>query len=234
MSFLLLLGRVAKNILRLRELVTIISKQQVILRGFYATRPWALTLGLKCYYLCRELYHAWVLVITLVLSTDVARSTMGLVWINKIWAKTKTIQVQLLLYQSAHVCVRVYYDSLCQMLLRDLKTYPWCILYSQLLSRLYLIMLCLSKNLIPLLYINFSKIFENHGKTEILTQDEITCFHILWTRRKHWVAYIRHVSALRKYGDLVFHSLLQAFRSWGRRKKMLAETKNNNNNEGVG
>ena len=26
-----------------------------------------------------ELYHAWVLVITLVLSTDVARSTMGLV-----------------------------------------------------------------------------------------------------------------------------------------------------------
>ena len=82
MSFLLLLGRVAKNILRLRELVTIISKQQVILRGFYETRPWALTLGLKCYYLCRELYHAWDLVITLVLSTDVARSTgstMGLV-----------------------------------------------------------------------------------------------------------------------------------------------------------
>ena len=179
MSFLLLLGRVAKNILRLRELVTIISKQQVILRGFYATRPWALTLGLKCYYRCRELYHAWVLVFTLVLSTDVARSTMGLVWMNKIWAKTKTIQVQLLLYQSAHVCVKVYYDSLCQMLLRDLKTYPWCILYSQLLSRLYLIMLCLSKNLIPLLYINFSKIFESHGKTEILTQDEITCFHIL-------------------------------------------------------
>ena len=130
MSFLLLLAwvGVAKNIIRLRELVTIISKQQVILRGFYATRPWALTLGLKCYYLCRELYYAWVLVITLVLSTDVARSAMGLVSINKIWAKTKTIQVQLLLYQSAHVCVRVYYDSLCQMLLRDLKTYPWCIL----------------------------------------------------------------------------------------------------------
>ena len=116
------MGRGCKTHHRLRELVTIISKQQVILRGFYATRPWALTLGLKCYYRCRELYHAWVLVITLVLSTDVARSTMGLVWINKIWAKTKTIQVQLLLYQSAHVCVRVYYDSLCQMLLRDLKT----------------------------------------------------------------------------------------------------------------
>ena len=38
--------------------------------------------------------------------------------------------------------------ALCQMLLRDLKTYPWCIRYRQLLSRLSLIMLCLSKNLI--------------------------------------------------------------------------------------
>ena len=56
-------------------------KSSPILRRFYATWPWALTLGLKCYYLW-ELYHAWVLVITLVLSTNVARSTgstMGLV-----------------------------------------------------------------------------------------------------------------------------------------------------------
>ena len=56
-------------------------KSSLILRKFYATWPWALTLGLKCYYLW-ELYHAWVLVITLVLSTNVARSTgstMGLV-----------------------------------------------------------------------------------------------------------------------------------------------------------
>ena len=138
-------------------------KSSLILTRFYATWPWALTLGLKCYYLW-ELYHAWVLVITLVLSTDVARSTMGLVWMNKIWAKTKTIQVQLLLYQSAHVCVGVYYDSLCQILLRDLKTYPWCILYRQLLSILSLIMLCLSKNLIPLLYINFTKILKTMGE----------------------------------------------------------------------
>ena len=33
--------------------------------------------------------------------------------------------------------------ALCQMLLRDLKTYPWCILYRQLFSRLSLITLCL-------------------------------------------------------------------------------------------
>ena len=50
----------------------------LILRRFYATWPWALTLGLKCYYLW-ELYHAWVLLNTLVLSTNVARSTMELV-----------------------------------------------------------------------------------------------------------------------------------------------------------
>ena len=53
-------------------------KSSLILTRFYATWPWALTLGLKCYYLW-ELYHAWVLVITLVLSTEVARSTMGFV-----------------------------------------------------------------------------------------------------------------------------------------------------------
>ena len=79
-------------------------KSSLILSGFYATRPWALKLSLKCYYLW-ELYHAWVLVITLVPSTDVASSTMGLVRINQIRAETKTIQVQLILYQSAHVCV---------------------------------------------------------------------------------------------------------------------------------
>ena len=97
-------------------------KSSLILRRFYATWPWALTLGLKCYYLW-ELYHDWVLVITFVLSADVARSIMGFVWINKIWAKTKTIQVQLLSYQIAHVFVRVYYDSLCEILWRDLKTF---------------------------------------------------------------------------------------------------------------
>ena len=53
-------------------------KSSLTLRRFYATWPWALTLGLKCYYLW-EFYHAWVLVITLVLSTDVARLTMGFV-----------------------------------------------------------------------------------------------------------------------------------------------------------
>ena len=39
----------------------------------------------------------------------------------------------------------------------------------------------------------------------LFTQDEITCFRILQTRRKREVAFIRHVSALRKNGDLVFH-----------------------------
>ena len=82
-------------------------KSSLILRRSYATWPWALTLGLKCYYLW-ELYHARVLVITLVLSTDVARSAMGLVWINKIWGKIKTLHVHLLLYQSADVCVSRY------------------------------------------------------------------------------------------------------------------------------
>ena len=86
------------------------SKSSLNLRRFYATWPLTQTLGFKCYYLW-ELYHAWVLVIRLVLSTDVARSTMGLVWINKIWVKTKTIQVKLLLYQSAHVCIGVYYGT---------------------------------------------------------------------------------------------------------------------------
>ena len=42
-------------------------------------------------------------------------------------------------------------------------------------------------------------------KISVITQDEITCFRILQTRRKREVAEIRHVSALRKHGDLVFH-----------------------------
>ena len=139
-------------------------KSCLILRRFYATWLLALTLGLKCYYLW-ELYPPWVLVNTLVLSTNVARSTMSLVWIKKkAKTKTKTVQVHLLSYQSGHVCVRLYYDSLCQILLRDLKTYPWRILYLQLLSRLSLIMLCLSKNLIPLLYIISLKFLKTIGE----------------------------------------------------------------------
>ena len=83
------------------------------------------------------------------------------------------------------------------------KNISWCILYRQLLSRLSLTMLCLSKNVMPLLYMNFSKIFENHRRTEILTQDKITCFRIFKTRKKHRVAYMRHFSVLWKHGDLV-------------------------------
>ena len=118
MRFLLLLGRGCKKHLKIKgtrnyyfKTVGYCSrtkgKSSLILRKFYATWPWTLTLALKCYYLW-QLYQAWVLVITLVLSTDVARSTMGLVWINKIWEKTKTIQVHLLLYQSVDVCVSRY------------------------------------------------------------------------------------------------------------------------------
>ena len=108
MRFLLLLGRGCKKHLKIKgtrnyyfKTIGYCSRTKVrsslILRWFYATWPWTLTLCLKCYYLW-ELYHACVLVITLVLSTDVARSTgstMGLVSMNKIWAKTKTIQVHL-------------------------------------------------------------------------------------------------------------------------------------------
>ena len=118
MKFLLLLGRGCKKHLKIKgtrnyyfKTVGYCFKTKVksslILRRFYATWHWAVTLGLKCYYLW-ELNHSWVLVITLVLSTDVTLSTMGLVWINKIWAKTKIIQVHLLLYQSAYVCVSPY------------------------------------------------------------------------------------------------------------------------------
>ena len=143
----------------------------------------ALTLGLKCYYLW-ELYHARVLVITY--TCDFYKRCpfshgACLNW-KKAKTKTKTIQVHLFLYQSGHVCERVYrWFTVSNALERSKQriTYPWCILYLQLLPRLPPIMLCLSKNLIPLLYINFSKIFENHGRTEILTPDEITGFLIL-------------------------------------------------------
>ena len=72
MRFLLPQGRVAKKGTSNYYFKTISYcsrtrvKSCLILRRFYATWPWALTLGLKCYYLC-ELSHAWVLVITLVL-----------------------------------------------------------------------------------------------------------------------------------------------------------------------
>ena len=36
------------------------SKSSLILRRFYATWPLTQTLGFKCYYLCREVYHVWV------------------------------------------------------------------------------------------------------------------------------------------------------------------------------
>ena len=49
------------------------------------------------------------------------------------------------------------------------------------------------------------KMNDREASKQHLTQDEITCFRILETRRKREVAYIRHVSALRKHGDLVFH-----------------------------
>ena len=126
-----------------------------------------------------ETHHAWVLNYHTCAFYRRCPFNQGACLINKIWAKTKTIQVQLLSYQIIPKCSRLCKDSPCQMLLRDLKTYPWCILYSQLLSRLSLIMLCISKNLIPPLHINSSKIFEKHGRTKILTKDEITCFHIL-------------------------------------------------------
>ena len=63
-------------------------KSCLILRRFYATWLLSLTLGLKCYYLW-ELYPPWVLVNALVLSTNVARSTMSLVWIKKKKLKLK-------------------------------------------------------------------------------------------------------------------------------------------------
>ena len=126
----------------------------------------ALTLGLKCYYLW-ELYHARVLVITYTCDFYKRCPFSHGACLNLKKAKAKTIQVHLFLYQSGHVCERVL------PMIHNLKTYPWSILYLQLLPRLPPIMLCLSKNLIPLLYINFSKSFENHGRTEI------TRFHIL-------------------------------------------------------
>ena len=137
-------------------------KSCLILRRFYATWLLALTLGLKCYYLW-ELYPPWVLVNALVLSTNVARSTMSLVWIKKkAKTKTKTVQVHLLSYQSGHVYVRVYYLFTVANAFERFKNVSMAYSLSSIASRLSLIMLCLSKNLIPLLYTNFSKIFENH------------------------------------------------------------------------
>ena len=133
-------------------------KSCLILRRFYATWLLALTLGLKCYYLW-ELYPPWVLVNALVLSTNVARSTMSLVWIKK--KKAKTVQVHLS-YQSGHVCVRVYYLFTVSNAFERFKNVSMAYSLSSIASRLSLIILCLSKNLIPLLYTNFSKIFENH------------------------------------------------------------------------
>ena len=81
----------------------------LILRRFYATWPLALTLGLKCYYLW-ELYHARVLVITY--TCDFYKrcpfSHGTCLNLKKAKTKTKTIQVHLFLYQSGHVCERVY------------------------------------------------------------------------------------------------------------------------------
>ena len=137
-------------------------KSCLILRRFYATWLLALTLGLKCYYLW-ELYPPWVLVNALVLSTNVARSTMSLVWIKKkAKTKTKTVQVHFLSYQSGHVYVRVYYLFTVANAFERFKNVSMAYSLSSIASRLSLIMLCLSKNLIPLLYTNFSKIFENH------------------------------------------------------------------------
>ena len=117
MRFLLLLGRGCKKHLKIKgtrnyyfKTIGYCSitkvKSSLILRGFYVTWPWALTLGLKCCYPWK-LYHAWVLVITLVLQT-LPVQPWGLSELTKSGKKTKTIQVHLLLYQSAHVCVTRY------------------------------------------------------------------------------------------------------------------------------
>ena len=102
MRFLLLLGLGCKKHLKIEENRNYYFKttgycsrtkfkSSLILRRFYATWPLALrTLS--------------------VLSTNVARSTMGLACLElkKAKTKTKTIQAHLLLYQSGHVCERVY------------------------------------------------------------------------------------------------------------------------------
>ena len=70
----------------------------LILRRFYATWPWPLTLGLKCYYLW-ELYHAWVLVITLVLQT-LPVQTWGLSELKKSGQKPQPVNVYTIIFIS--------------------------------------------------------------------------------------------------------------------------------------
>ena len=70
----------------------------LILRRFYATWPWPLTLGLKCYYLW-ELYHAWVLVITLVLQT-LPVQPWGLSELKKSGQKPQPVNVYTIIFIS--------------------------------------------------------------------------------------------------------------------------------------
>ena len=49
---------------------------------------------------------------------------MDVLYFTTLLNHSSTTQWQLLLYQSVQVCVRGYYDWLCQMLLRDLKPHP--------------------------------------------------------------------------------------------------------------
>ena len=93
------------------------------------------------------------------------------------------INYRLAIFVSANLVAeswrQTFLESLVNLLIVDVDVRAKEELYLQLLPTLPAIMLCLSKNLIPLLYINFSKIFENHERTEILTQDKITCF-LFW------------------------------------------------------
>ena len=119
-GFLLLLGLGCKKHLKIKETRNYYFKtigycsrtkvkSSLILRRFYATWPLALTLGLKCYYLW-ELYHARVPIITY--TCDFHKrcpfSHGACLNLKKAKTKTKTIQVHLFLYQSGHVCERVY------------------------------------------------------------------------------------------------------------------------------
>ena len=175
MRFLLLLYRGCKKHLKIKgtrnyyfKTIGYCSRTKVksslILRGFYLTWPWALTLGLKCYYLW-ELYHAWVLVITLTLQT-LPVQPWGLSELTKSGQRLKPFN-----YTSSYAKVLTFvYAGILWFTVSNAfersKNISWCILYRQFVSRLSLIMLCLSKNLILLLYINFFTIFENHGWTE--------------------------------------------------------------------
>ena len=120
MRFLLLLGLGCKKHLKIKETRNYYFKtigycsrtkvkSSLILRRFYATWPLALTLGLKCYYLW-ELYHTRVLVITYTCAfyKRCPFNHGACLNLKKAKTKTKTIQVHLLLYESGHVCERVY------------------------------------------------------------------------------------------------------------------------------